>query len=1204
MPVSASQDRRLTKAMLKSLEIQGFKSFPDYTQINFHKGITAIVGPNGAGKSNITDAIRWVLGEQSAKTLRGQRMEDVIFDGTAQRRPVSFSEVTLTLDNSKRILPLDYETVSITRRYYRSGDSEYLINKTPCRLKDINRLLMDTAVGLDGYSIIGQGRVDEILSNRSEDRRAIFEEASGIVQFRSRREEALRKLERSEQNLLRVDDLLAELADQSVLLEKQAEDARSHIGLASQFRKLDTALIIRQIESLELQKAKREDEASLMESDLEDARNTQREERTVHEASMLMIDQLDRKIEEEQTRFNTLSVKETEHIGLEALYNEKYASSKQGAESMLEEKNRLIMQVMSAEQDLAGRASRREELLRRRSSFEKELAEKNNLLQSLKEVVDTYGNDLVDLTGLREAGMSKLAGIRASLREKHGERQSLEARYERLKTEKTTLSGEVDSDAGKLEILGGKRAACERRIADLEEKAAEARRKTLEGHHKADAIEQAMEDLRREIGQLAYEADTLERLELDYEGYSQPVRQIMQEEEKAGRGVLYGPLGSLLTVPDPLRQAIEVALGASAHHLVCDTQETAENWIGWLRRSQKGRATFLPVRSLTVSNVDQQSLKTAMQSPGWIGLASEMVSCDEAVMPAVRYSLGRTLLVETLEDAARLSRETRRRYSIVTRAGDVVHRGGSMTGGYRMARSTGVLGRPGRIQAARDEAEASKERLLGEEDKLEAAKEELRGRAASEEAILEDLASARRDYVRLKTEEEAGLAALQRVRDDRGKLEQEEALVTVRLAELSDLMARGQEEITEAEKEQLELEAKMGKLRSDHEEELTKYHACRDGLTKLDLSVAAITDSLDEFDAVSARTDQEIEAARLRRSSVEREWESQNQRMEQARIDIQENVKALEEVNSRIKESRALLEELMARREEEFSRQRAITGSMNSASDLVASLQSVLERRKAEIQRTEQQIDDQLNRLWETHGLTRSEAQGEAADIPSVAKATAQRAELKRNIDELGPINHNAIRDYESLKARIDFTAGQRQDIERAQAELESVVHQLDQSMREQFSETIHAVNQNFNQVFSELFSGGQAEIVLEGEADVLHADIGIRAQPPGKKLQKLSLLSGGERCLTAIALLFAILKLKPAPFCVFDEVESALDDANVKRFTDYVRRYAWSMQFILVTHRKGTMEAADRLYGVTMQERGISRVLSMVLSSALPYGD
>ena len=1190
--------------MLKSLEIQGFKSFPEYTQINFHKGITAIVGPNGAGKSNITDAIRWVLGEQSAKTLRGQRMEDVIFDGTAQRRPVSFSEVTLTLDNSKKILPIDYETVSLTRRYFRSGDSEYLINKTPCRLKDINRLLMDTAVGLDGYSIIGQGRVDEILSNKSEDRRAIFEEASGIVQFRSRKEEALRKIERSEQNLVRVDDLLAELENQAVLLEKQAEDARSHMDLASRFRKLDTALVLRQLETLESQKAKKESEASLIEADLEEARKAQDHERANHESSIHTIDQLDRKLELEQTHFNELSVKETEHIGLEALYKEKYSSSKEGAESLLEEKNRLVMQVMAAEQDLAGRASERDDLMQRRNVLEKQLEGEKKRLLSLKERADGHGKDLSDLTVRREERMSRLADIRASLQEMAGEKQALEKSFQRLKTDKSTLAEEIATAAEYLKNLGRDRSSCEDGITVLQSRAAEAKKNTQQGYRQTDSIEQAAEELSRKIKQLAYEADTLERLELDYEGYSQPVRQIMQEEGKTARGGIYGPLGSLLTVPETLRQAVEIALGASAHHLVCDKEETAEYWIDWLRRTRQGRATFLPVQSLSFGTVDQKTLDTASTSKGWIGLASEAVICDQAILPAVRYTLGRTLLVQTLEDAVELSRKTGRRYSVVTRDGDVVHRGGSMTGGHRSARSTGVLGRPGRIQAARQEAAEMAGELEETRRKFDAAKEELRSFAESEEGILEELAQARRELVRLEAEEEAKESALRRIQTEREKLEEEEARLTERLAELDGSMARMGQDIQEGERERQDLEEGIGTLKTEHEEELSLYHDCRETVTKLELSIASIADLLAGFDKRAAQSDREIEAARLRLSSLEREWESQTRKMEQARNDIELNEKALGQIGEMIKASRASLEDLLTRREEAFTRQRALLGSMNSAGDLVASLQTVLERRKAETQRAEQQIDDQLNRLWETHGLTRAEAEGEADSIPSLAKATAERDELKRRIDELGPINHNAIRDFESLKSRIDFTVSQRQDIEAAQAELQSVIGQLDQSMREQFSETIHQVNQNFNQVFAELFSGGQAELVLEGDEDVLTADIGIRAQPPGKKLQKLSLLSGGERCLTAIALLFAILKLKPAPFCVFDEVESALDDANVKRFTDYIRRYAWSMQFILVTHRKGTMEAADRLYGVTMQERGISRVLSMVLSTALPYGD
>ncbi|NLB51150.1 MAG: chromosome segregation protein SMC [Clostridiaceae bacterium] len=1190
--------------MLKSLEIQGFKSFPEYTKIDFHKGITAIVGPNGAGKSNITDAIRWVLGEQSAKMLRGQRMEDVIFDGTAQRRPVSFSEVTLTLDNSGRILPIDYETVSITRRYYRSGDSEYLINKTLCRLKDINSLLMDTAVGLDGYSIIGQGRVDDILSNKSEDRRAIFEEASGIVQFRSRKDEALRKLDRSEQNLIRVDDLLAELQDQAVVLEKQAGDARSHIELATRFRQLDTALTLRQLETLEDQKTKKEGDTALLEADLETARKNQAGQRALQESAISTINRLDDQIEEEQGRFNQLSVKETEHIGLEALYKEQYAGSKQGAESLLEEKNRLIMQVMAAEQDLGGRALRRKELLNQQESLTAQVQAEKTLLDSLEQQVETYSNNLSAVSTRREELLSQLSDSRASLQALVGETQALESRLSRLTEDKEALDQEEKSSDQSLQAIRHQLSLRTQSIHDQEAAAAAARENTRSGHLKADQVEDSIDRLDASIRQLLYEADTLERLEMDFEGYSQPVRHIMQERSKHEDKGLFGPLGSLLTVPESLQLAIDVALGGSAHHLVCDQQKTAEYWIEWLRRTRRGRATFLPVDSLYISQVDQESLRIARQNPGWIGVASEMVDCDQEILPAARYALGRTLLVESLEEAVELSRQINRRYTVVTRSGDQVHRGGSMTGGYRAGKSTGVLGRPGRIQAARHEARGKSEEKESLLAALDSAKEELGRLAAEEERILEELAASKRELVRFKTEEEAGQSARHRLQVQIDRLLAEESQLKQRMLELDSVMNRLRPEIQEMDQERLKLEADLALLRADHESETDKYLQCKNQVTKLDLSIAAISDTLKEFDAVTARTGQGIESARVRLTSVEREWESQSAKMEEARHKTEDNKKILEEIGSAILDCKAGLEALMVQRDQAFSDQRSMMGSLDQANDQVTQLQSVLERRRAETQRSQQQIDDLLNRLWESHGMTRGEAKKESIDIPSVSKATSERAALKNQIDQLGPINHNAIRDYEALEARIDFTRTQRQDIEQARAELETLVGRLDQSMREQFSETIHEVNQNFNQVFSELFSGGQAEIVLEGETDVLLADIGIRARPPGKKLQKLSLLSGGERCLTAIALLFAILKLKPAPFCVFDEVESALDDANVKRFTDYVRRYAWSMQFILVTHRKGTMEAADRLYGVTMQERGISRVVSMVLSSALPYGE
>ena len=1189
--------------MLTSLEIQGFKSFPDYTEINFHKGITAIVGPNGAGKSNITDAVRWVLGEQSAKTLRGQRMEDVIFNGTAQRRPVSFCEVTLTFDNSKGILAIDYETVAITRRYYRSGDSEYLINKTPCRLRDINALLMDTGIGLDGYSIIGQGRIDEILSNKSEDRRAIFEEASGIVQFRSRKDEALRKLNRSQDNLVRVDDLLNELHSQAQVLEKQAEDARSHIDLADRYRRLDTALTLRQIENLEAQKAKREEDAGLMKADLDQARQAQVQSRTAYEDSLARVKSLDQEVEADQIRFNDYSVEETELRGLDALYKEKYASSKKGAESLLEEKNRLVMQVMATEEDLVARQTRRQDLLVRRQEARDQLLAAKSELDEIESSFRETGQQLQSLMTRRGQLAEALASSGASLEAQSGQAQALMASLASLEERKALLAAEADKQREELTRQAIEKEALEAVIADREEARIQARKETETGHQNADLLESSIQEARRMVKQALYEAETLERLEADYEGYSRSVQAIMKEAARGKGEGLYGPLGSLLTVEAPYQEAIETALGASTHHLVCDGPEKAEEWIGWLRQKKAGRATFLPVGALSVRSMDQRTLDQAQKAEGWVGLAADLVSCQAQVLPAVRYSLGRTMVVKTLDQAIALSQKTGRAYTVVTLDGDQVNRGGSMTGGYRSSQTKGVLGRPGRIQAARREAAAREDEIARLQERLEAAKESLRQFASREEALLESLADDRRTLVRLTAEEKAAGLALDRLVQELERHEGELAQSLEREQRLNLACQTLEAEIQRLTGEREALSAELTGLDAQHREGQANFDQARDLVTRLEVSLTSLEESLASFDEVTQVSQKEIDSARSRLASVEREWADQTHRMEEARQAIEDNDLALARAVDKRQACQESLARLMEAREEEASGQRSLLTAMNTANDSLASLQAVYERQDADIQRMTQQVDDQVNRLWETHGLTRFEAQEEAEELASINKATSERAALKRRIDDLGPINHNAIRDYEALRARIDYTESQRQDIENAQADLEGIIRDLDQSMREQFNRTLHEINQNFNQVFSELFSGGQAQIILEGETDILDADIGIEAQPPGKKLQKLSLLSGGERSLTAIALLFAILKLKPAPFCVFDEVESALDDANVRRFTDYVRRYAWSMQFILVTHRKGTMEASDRLYGVTMQERGISRVLSMVLSSALPYG-
>ncbi|HHX19533.1 MAG TPA: chromosome segregation protein SMC [Clostridiaceae bacterium] len=1193
--------------MLKSLEIQGFKSFPERTELLFHEGITAIVGPNGAGKSNITDAIRWALGEQSAKSLRGSRMEDVIFSGTAQRRAVSFAEVTLTLDNSSGLLPIDYETVLITRRYYRSGESEYLINKTPCRLRDVNELLMDTGIGLDGYSIIGQGKVDEILSSRSEDRRAVFEEASGIVQFRTRKEEALRKLRRSEQNLVRVDDLLAELNDRAVPLAKQADDARSHLDLALRFKRLDAALILRQIANLELQQAKRADDLELTKLDLEAARVEQDNARVSHAEVVELVDGIESRIDAEQVRFNELSVIETEKTGLDALYREKLAASKKNSESLMEEQNRLTMQVMAFDHELTGRASRRESLIARKQRALDELKSAEEALTGVEQILNEILVRSSEVLEKRDRLSERVFSLLATHRERTGERQALGSRRDHIRHELDVVEDDLAKAAEKADRLRKEVTSLDEAIVKTEREAANAHEDVGQRHLDADAIEASLNETISEIQRLRYEAETLERLESSFEGYQRPVQLLMQRLQHAGDNKgegIYGPLGSLLTVPEDLTRAVEVALGASTHNIVCDTSETAKEQIEWLRRTRGGRITFLPVQSLESRPVDRATLDKASRAKGWIGVASELVSCDLAIQPALRFTLGRTLIVETLDDAVSLSDAIHRSHTIVTRDGDVVHRGGSMTGGTSSKKTAGVLGRPARIREIGKLVESLEDRTAELGSQLEIATEALKHAGAKEESLLEELADLKRRHLRLSAELDAEELAYERFARTNRDLKDEAAVIDRRVEEISAEMSAIEIERESVAAERDEAALFVMQFETENIERAGERDICRDRVTHLKVSIDSIDEAILDFDSMTTRTGSEKEHAEMRLKSVGRELEEQNSLIEKSRKDLEENRSALELVAIEREESQKTIVELMEKREEESARQRQWLETMTGVNDTVSKLTAIYERQTSECARNREQIDDQLNRLWETHGLTRIEAENDACEITSMSKAQSERAELKRRIDQLGPINHNAVAEYEALTERIEYMTAQRDDIEKAGQGLESVIRDLDRSMREQFSKTFEVINRNFSQVFSELFSGGQAEIVLEGDEDVLLADIAIRAQPPGKRLQRLSLLSGGERCLTAIALLFAILKLKPAPFCVFDEVESALDDANVQRFTDYVRRYAWSMQFILVTHRKGTMEAADRLYGVTMQERGISRVLSMKLSSALSYGE
>lgn len=1191
--------------MLKSVEIQGFKSFPDPTLIEFHDGITAVVGPNGAGKSNIADAIRWVLGEQSAKTLRGSRMEDVVFNGTAQRRPVSFAEVTLTLDNQSGILPIDYQTVSITRRYFRSGESVYMINKTPCRLKDITRLIMDTGIGVEGYSIVGQGRVNEILSGNADDRRAIFEEASGIGLYRTRKVESLRRLERSEQNLVRVNDILNELHEREVPLRKQAEDARRHLELRNRYRDIDVTLTLKQLEKYELEQAKGEDDETMLHLDLEEARKERDEIRLAHRAAIDRSSVLDEALEEVQAVIAAFSVEKTQLAGEDALLREKLESSKATSQRLLEEKNRLTIRLVAADQEMAERKKQKNTLDERKVSLEAAYRDACQAVDAVDADYVVLGQRLQESIRMRDSLNERIAASQALLQEKRGEKQALLERLQQLEREKKELDVDcVERRAG----LGQRDEAIEQLRCGIErdeQRADKARALTESLQDEASIIDQNIASIKQAIEKLTYEAETLERLEETFEGYNRPVKLVMDEvNRRKRRHEVLGPLASLLAVPEELALAIETALGGAANDLVCDTRTTAERWIDWLRETRGGRATFLPLDALNPYALNRDILLLAEGAPGYLGVAADLVSCADSVVPALRMALGRTLVVKTLRDATSLSDRIRRGCRIVSLQGDVVHPSGSMTGGFMPTKPRGLLGRPERIAAKRVDIKDLEDRNKIENEKLDCARHKLSDAARDEENLLRQLADDRRRLIQQSSEKEGLEETLRRLETLLDARRQETSLTYERIQKIEDAEAVLVATIADDQKERerliqdIDIHSEKSREKADLRDEK------RDAQIRLSASLDAISEQISSFEMMEQESDHEKLEATVRLTSIDRELASQSEALDRMRRNLEENAIKREQIKIDHSKKEAEYKTLFEERETVTARQQNLLDVYETANERVTTLFAAYEKHRSDMTRLREQNDDLLNRLWETHRLTKDESEVHVVEVDSIRQATIERNTLKKEIDALGLINQNAVADYEALTARLSHMEEQRDDIENATDKLRSIVEELDQSMREQFTKTFHDINENFSQVFSDLFSGGQAELILEGDDDVLEAEIGIRAQPPGKKLQRLSLLSGGERCLTAIALIFAILKLKPTPFCLFDEVESALDDANVDRFSAYVRRYAWKMQFILITHRKGTMAAADRLYGVTMQERGISRVLSMQLSSALSYGD
>jgi chromosome segregation protein len=1185
---------------LKKLELQGFKSFPEYTCIEFDKGLTAVVGPNGSGKSNVTDAVRWVLGEQSVKQLRGGKMEDVIFNGTSSRKPMNYAEVTITFDNADKYVDYDFPEICITRRLYRSGESEYQINKVNCRLKDITGLFLDTGLGKDGYSIVGQGRVDEILSNKSEDRRRVMEEASGIVKYKVRKEEAERKLNSTEQNLLRINDILGELEERKGPLEEQAGKARQYNAAYEEMKALETALLVYRIREAEKAMG---DSASLketLEAEIKEQQDKYLDLRKNNQEVISRSEELDEKIEEERQILSDLTEKEHE------LITEKKVSAER---------------LKQTEDQLAEYESDKAVMQDRIAQLEADLKEKNEYAAKLLQEANDARNESEKIAAEKEASQKQyeeqnkdMDEIGASLKSKTDELYETRRRIDEIKAQVSAIDERIKS-------LGEERLAATEAGKQLEESLKEAdarwhdmkiktkevmsdievRNKKLEKlHGKQVELNQFFDKYNRELSADEARLKTLKDLERRKEGYQESVRRLSEEAEanRHVKGLMVGILGDLIESDPKYETAIETALGTAIHNVVTKSEADAAELIDVLKTKHLGRVTFLPIENIKPRPIDDKVQSQASRIKGYIGIASDLVKCDRDLTNIISNLLGRIIVSDNLDNARRIAAETGRTVKVITLEGDSVNPGGSLTGGSlkKSGQGGGILGRQREIEKLTASVKSLEEKLSDSEEQRQEIDDDIgtldRELAQLGEQLkffqLEEV-KAEGDYRNNETRTAENKKAIEKCESDSleisgnrlrmtGDMEELEAIekeIESDLAEFEDSVAEIEARSKEFAEKTKELTDKLASAVALSERKITERNGC------IDLA-EHIKGQIEEVKAGIKNGDSEAKEITKRAGEITKEIAVCEREIE--------NTCALEKVS----------EEKIAKLNEERSKLAAEMSSFGDrlaqAGSLVNSLEQKLSAHVAKYDKYIYEIDGDKNKLWEDYSVTYDNIKDSVAPVEKPGEQGKRIATLKNTIRNLGTVNLNALEEYRELSERLDFMTGQRDDIEAAKKDLENVIAELTESMKKEFTEHFVTINENFKKVFTDLFGGGTAEIILDDETDVLGCNIDIKAQPPGKKLQTLSLLSGGERCLTAIGLLFAILELRPSPFVILDEVEAALDDVNISRFTDFVRRHSDRSQFILVTHRKGTMEACDQMYGVTMAERGVSKILSMEL--------
>ncbi len=1177
---------------LKSIEIQGFKSFANKILLEFHNGITGIVGPNGSGKSNVADAVRWVLGEQRAKQLRGASMQDVIFSGTELRKPLSYASVAITLDNSDHQLAVEFDEVTVTRRVYRSGESEYLINGAACRLKDINELFYDTGIGKEGYSIIGQGQIDKILSGKPEDRRELFDEAAGIVKFKRRKVTAQKKLEEERQSLVRVNDIIAELEKQKGPLEKQSETAKIYLQKKEELKVYDVNFFLIETERNRQQIKELEEKKSLASAELHETGEKYEQAKVQYEALEQEIELLGSRMDEAREAANEARLTRQklesqiellkEQINTAKANDEHIQSRMEAIERDKEARGRELSEYDSQRQELdAGMKA----LVEEQNRAEEALSLIRGRMEALTAQADRAKADIIELLNTRASTKGKIQRYDTMLEQVQIRKAQLSSRLLQLKSE------EAEHRAA-LEALDGRIAGVNRVIEGFV-------RKSDENNTRQEQLQKEIMKLNEQIeaGQTAFHREqsrleSLKNITERYDGYGNSIRRVM-DQKKQEPGIV-GVVADLIKVDKQYETAVETALGGSIQNIVTDTEQTAKRMIEFLKRSKAGRATFLPLTS--VKNRAEFRQESVLGEPGVIGLASSLVKTGEQYRELIGYLLGRTVVARDIDAAIALARKYKYSLRIVTVEGESLSPGGSMTGGA-FKNSSNLLGRRREIEELEASVKLLKKDLENSQVKMDEIRKE---RNACRTVIVELKEKLQEQYLKQNTllmerrqmEEKSGDA-----QGEYESLSREGREIESQMQDIEGSRTQIFRELSESEQTEKDLEQEVNDCQEELEGKRKEEDQALSAVEDVHLRVAQLSQNVEFLSQNQSRIRSELKR-------LEEEYHQLDESLDVTADDIvkkQEDIfrirgtieASIGAVEDREEEIRAMTEE----KEEKSRRQKSFFTDREELSEKMTRLDKEVFRLNAQYEKLEEGMENQINYMWEEYGLTWSAARElRREDISSLPDIRKQISALKDAIRKLGDVNVNAIEDFRELSERYEFLSGQREDLQLAEATLLNLIKELDEGMRRQFKEQFAAICQEFEKAFKELFGGGKASLSLMDDEDILESGIIINAQPPGKKLQNMMQLSGGEKALTAISLLFAIQNLKPSPFCLLDEIEAALDDSNVGRFAKYLHKLTKNTQFIIITHRRGTMGAADRLYGITMQEKGVSALVSVDL--------